>query len=351
MKIAVYAICKNEELFVERWVESVKEADYIIVGDTGSLDFTLKLFDLYPNVIVHKLEISPFRFDTARNQLLSLVPEDADMCISLDLDEVLVEGWRHRIETAKEADRVSYNYVWKFDSEGNRLVEFKTDKIHSRNNYTWIYPCHETLKYTGEGKERIVDLSVDRFLEIQHHPDLSKSRSSYLQLLALGVSENPSDNRMSFYLAREYYFNAYYAEAEKEFRRYLTLGGWNREKAEAYLYLYKITRDISHLYISVTETPTPSTYFYLGYDLYVNQGNENLIIGYIETSLSLVEDTYLIDTILKSSLPYDILSVTYYKIGLLEKALKYAEKALEIEPANERLKLNKSLLQNFKERQ
>ena len=39
-KVAVYAICKNEEKFVKRWYESVKEADGVFVLDTGSTDNT-----------------------------------------------------------------------------------------------------------------------------------------------------------------------------------------------------------------------------------------------------------------------------------------------------------------------
>ena len=38
MKICVYAISKNEEKFVKRWYESMKEADGIYVLDTGSTD-------------------------------------------------------------------------------------------------------------------------------------------------------------------------------------------------------------------------------------------------------------------------------------------------------------------------
>ena len=37
-KVCVYAICKNEEKFINRWVESMKEADEIYVLDTGSTD-------------------------------------------------------------------------------------------------------------------------------------------------------------------------------------------------------------------------------------------------------------------------------------------------------------------------
>ena len=40
MKVYVYAICKNEEKFVDRWVDSMAEADGIYVLDTGSTDDT-----------------------------------------------------------------------------------------------------------------------------------------------------------------------------------------------------------------------------------------------------------------------------------------------------------------------
>ncbi|MCI8588351.1 MAG: glycosyltransferase, partial [Bacilli bacterium] len=43
IKICVYAICKNEEKHIERWIESVKEADDIYVLDTGSTDNSVKL--------------------------------------------------------------------------------------------------------------------------------------------------------------------------------------------------------------------------------------------------------------------------------------------------------------------
>ena len=41
-KIGVYAICKNEEAFVDRWMDSMAEADLIVVTDTGSTDGTVE---------------------------------------------------------------------------------------------------------------------------------------------------------------------------------------------------------------------------------------------------------------------------------------------------------------------
>jgi cellulose synthase/poly-beta-1,6-N-acetylglucosamine synthase-like glycosyltransferase len=39
-KIATYAICKNEQDYVEEWFENVKNSDYVVVLDTGSTDDT-----------------------------------------------------------------------------------------------------------------------------------------------------------------------------------------------------------------------------------------------------------------------------------------------------------------------
>ena len=40
MRIAVYAISKNEEQFAEKFCKSAVDADVIVVGDTGSTDDT-----------------------------------------------------------------------------------------------------------------------------------------------------------------------------------------------------------------------------------------------------------------------------------------------------------------------
>ena len=42
MRIAVYAICKNESQFVDRWMDSMSEADQVVVLDTGSTDDTVE---------------------------------------------------------------------------------------------------------------------------------------------------------------------------------------------------------------------------------------------------------------------------------------------------------------------
>lgn len=87
MRIAVYAICKNESQFVDRWMDSMSEADQVVVLDTGSTDDTVERLKKRGAQVTVEL-ISPWRFDVARNRSLDLVSEDTDICVCTDLDEV-----------------------------------------------------------------------------------------------------------------------------------------------------------------------------------------------------------------------------------------------------------------------
>jgi len=87
VKIAVYAITKNESKHVKQWVEATKGADVQIVLDTGSEDNTYDLLLQYP-VEAHRATLSDFRFDVARNMALDLVPANVDVCVSSDMDKI-----------------------------------------------------------------------------------------------------------------------------------------------------------------------------------------------------------------------------------------------------------------------
>lgn len=94
-----YAICKNESQFVDRFMDSMSEADYVCVLDTGSSDDTVKKLRAR-GAIVGETVVSPWRFDTARNESLGLIPADADICCAIDLDELFHPGWRAALERA-----------------------------------------------------------------------------------------------------------------------------------------------------------------------------------------------------------------------------------------------------------
>ena len=180
-KICVYAISKNEEQFVERFCKSASDADLVLIADTGSTDKTIELAKQH-GARVHDICISPWRFDHARNAALALIPKDIDICVSLDLDEVLEPGWREAIEAAwvDGVTRLRYLYDW-----GLGIV-FYYEKIHARHGYHWHHPCHEYPRADGRITEKFG--TVDKLLVV-HHADHTKSRGQYLDLLELSVKE------------------------------------------------------------------------------------------------------------------------------------------------------------------
>jgi glycosyltransferase involved in cell wall biosynthesis len=254
MKIAVYTIAKNESQFVDRWYESAKDADYLLIADTGSTDDTVeKARALGINVV--EITVDPWRFDVARQLSLDALPEDIDYCVGIDMDELISDGWRTELERCIEegVTRPRYAYVWSHDEQGRSTLTFAGDKIHPRHGYSWCYPVHEVIKKN----DGVIEIQGNCSLEIHHFPDPSKPRSQYLPLLELAAEENPEDARSSHYLAREYFFYGMKEEAEKEFLRHLGLENsrWNPERSYSMRYLYKITNDPLWLKKAVLETP------------------------------------------------------------------------------------------------
>ena len=120
MKVAVYAICKNEARFAARWMASMGEADGVYVLDTGSTDGTAERLRAL-GAVVPEEEIIPWRFDAARNRSLALVPENVDICVCTDLDEVFHPGWRQSLEAAwlPGTGQARYRYTWSFHPDGS----------------------------------------------------------------------------------------------------------------------------------------------------------------------------------------------------------------------------------------
>jgi tetratricopeptide (TPR) repeat protein len=234
VKIAVYAIALNELHHIERFLESAADADVIVVADTGSDDGTVAALRA-GGAVVHSISVRPWRFDDARNAALALIADDVDVCIPLDLDEVLAPGWRPQLEAQwGEATRGRYNYVWSHLADGRPGTTFSYDRIHARHGYRWVYPCHEALC-----ADRIEERAVQLGLEVHHWPDPDKSRGGYLGLLEVAVAEQPDDPRMSHYLGREYMFADRHEAAVAELRRHVSLPRtvWRAERAASYRYI------------------------------------------------------------------------------------------------------------------
>lgn len=343
MKIAVYTIALNERQFVERWHESAKEADYILIADTGSTDGTVELAKEL-GITVVPISVKPWRFDDARNASLAALPADIDYCIALDMDEVLVEGWRKHLETVPtQTTRPRYKYTWNWNPDGSPGLQYGGDKIHKRHGYRWKHPVHEVLV-----TDRIQQIENWVGLEIHHHPDDTKPRSQYFPLLAQSVIEDPHDDRNAFYYARELFFYGKFAEAIEEFKRHLSLprAVWKPERAASMRYIAKMSDDFMEaedwFKKAVEEAPDRREAYVELAKLYYENNRWFDCLDVAEEALRITEKPleYLCEEFAWGSAPYDYAAIASYRLGLTDKAKEYGEKAVELNPTDERLKRN-----------
>jgi len=342
MKVAVYTIALNEEQFVKRWYESARDADYLLIADTGSTDKTIKLAkSLGINVI--NINVVPWRFDDARNAALAALPNDIDYCIALDMDEVLQTGWKNELQKAFDAKytRPRYQYTWSWLEDGKPGLQYGGDKIHSRKDYRWKHPVHEVL-----GTSTIDEVQGWIGLEIHHYPDSSKSRGQYLPLLALSVKEDPHDDRNAFYYARELFFNDSIEQATEEFKRYLNLPTalWGAERGRAYRYLAQCNPNEALDYLNKSlyeDASRRETYVDIALYYYRLEDWKN-VFEFSEKALAIKDKPldYLCEEFAWNELPYDLAAISAYNLQNFDLAKSYGKIALDLQPNDKRLQNN-----------
>ena len=338
VKVAVYSIAKDEAKHVERWAASAMDADHVILMDTGSTDGTVELAEDL-GVTVHQRLIKPWRFDLARNTALALVPDDVEYCIALDLDEVLVPGWRTALETAHREGwtRPRYRYTWSWNADGSPGLVYGGDKIHTRHGYVWRHPVHEVITPLGEERQGWVSL------QIHHFPDATKSRSQYLTLLAQSVTEDPSDDRNAYYYARELHFAGRSDEALREFTRYLALPSatWDAERSKAMRYLAQLEPDQAERWLlkATAEAPHRREPWVDLAQHYHDRQAWPLSLAAALRALEVTDQPleYLCEPDAWGAKPHDLAAIAAHWMGNGELARFHGGKAVEFEPTNERL--------------
>lgn len=353
-KVCVYAISKNEEKFVEKWVTSMKEADLIVVADTGSTDGTVdKLKAL--NVQVEQITVSPWRFDIARNLSMDFLPEDTDICVCTDLDEVFDPGWREKLEQAwkKDTTRLRYLYTYGFDANGKPIVTYLYEKIHLRHNFRWIYPVHEILEYSGTDPDTYV---VETGIHLKHYPDHSKSRGNYLKLLELSAKEFPEYDRNIHYLGREYMFHQQYEDAIKTLKYHLTLPSalWADERsasmrfiARCYMALKNPQQAICWFYRAIAEAPHLREPYIELAKLGFTLNDWPMVYHLVNSALKITKRTgsYLDEESSWGAVLYDLGSISCFYLGLYDQSLLFGKEALTRSPDDTRLQNNLALIE------
>lgn len=349
-KICVYAICKNEEKFVDSFMSTACEADYVVVSDTGSTDTTIeKLRSL--GAIVHSIEVNPFRFDEARQKSLDNVPDDVDICLSVDLDEILDSGWYECIQKHWQDDTMQGEYLHHYWIKDDKpMGSFINNRMHTRRGFRWIYPCHEVLECTENKPVKSVFIND---MILRHFPDCSKSRNSYLPLLELTAKEY-NIARSLYLLGAEYIGAGMWDKGIETLEKYFKLPDciWPEERAasmrhmaKAYLEKGELQLAQNWLYKAIAECPERREAYIDMTLLGIRQQDYEGVLYFAIQALKIEHPPLGSTTSVYAwdATPYDMAAIACYHLGLKERALEYSKEAIKTSPEDNRLRDNHAL--------
>lgn len=224
MNACVYAICKNEDKNIIKWIDSVyKDADLIVLLDTGSTDNTIKFINSY-NDYDSKLyfynydkHYEDFSFSDARNYCLDKAKNIIStlefgilnwIFISLDIDEFIHENGINKIKN-----------IWNLNYDTIQLISISDNikipvnhKVHGYN-FHWERNIHEIIVRDDGLREKDWNILLSN-IKYDHIQDKSKQRD-YLKLLLNSYHKGDISSTTLSYIAWEYYNRKQYDECFK----------------------------------------------------------------------------------------------------------------------------------------
>jgi glycosyltransferase involved in cell wall biosynthesis len=215
--LSVALIAKDEEEFLGACLESVKDADEIVVVDTGSTDATVSIASEYTDKIV----LDQWRDDFSDARNVARANCTGDWIYSIDADHINLTP----IDDIKaEIDRVSPEHsVASITINNHHKAAWLFQ--NAPDNY-WVGRVHEVLS-------RIATIETD--IHQQTRPRAEPNTKRNLRIL----QKSPDTPRTRFYLGREYFDLGDYPKAISWLRRYLDEPAFPAEEAEAWLTLAK----------------------------------------------------------------------------------------------------------------
>lgn len=198
MQTAIYTIAKNEAHNVAAFMKAAEDVP-VYVLDTGSTDDTVELLKKHGANVEQQI-ITPWRFDSARNAALEMVPNSVDYCVSLDMDEVIEPGWQEKLKTEWRGNIGNYQYIggWRDKEKTIPICIGPRTRLHTRAGFTWERHIHEVIAPLPTTKMTIFNSTV----LVRHYQN--GIQRNYNPALDVYITENPKDVNSRIQRAAEY---------------------------------------------------------------------------------------------------------------------------------------------------
>lgn len=205
MKVTLYAICKNEEKNVERFIENSKKFTDTIVVDTGSTDNTVQLLrDAGITVYEHPQSREEFDFSKARNHALSYI--ETDWAFSLDFNEDIENFFSEGLDVvAEEFTAFKHERYDKVDESDPTLSNTAHVRFHRTKSYIWINAVHETPMFIPSEEylnESLVDTTIKITKNVHNTVD---KQLFYLSLCEREFEKDPNNSYYLWFIFKHYF--------------------------------------------------------------------------------------------------------------------------------------------------
>lgn len=206
MNVTLYAIAKNEEKNIEKFLENSKKFTHTVVVDTGSTDDTVQLLrDAGIEVHEHPQTREEFDFSVARNQALSYVK--TDWAFSLDFNEDVDDFFPEGFDVIA-GEFTNFKHL-RFDNNGEG-DPVQSNEVHIRfhrtRNYKWSNAVHEIPTFIST-EDYPQESSVDTTIKITK----KVVRSIDKELFYLSICERESKKDPTNWYYTWFIFNHYFS--------------------------------------------------------------------------------------------------------------------------------------------
>lgn len=223
MKLSVAIIAHNEEEIIRKLLESVKDADEIVVNANGCTDNTVQICTEYTDKVYTDYKWID-NFADARNWTIAKATGDWVLCI--DCDNELEPGGIKKIKNSPLLEtKNALDVTWWCETGSHKLPWlFKRCK----ENY-FIGAVHEYLSSRADGDSGVK-------IKYTSSPSHKYDPNRNIRILEKELAKNPDAVRERYYYAREFFYKGDWGKVVQEIDKYLLVSNWLPEKVDA-LYL------------------------------------------------------------------------------------------------------------------
>lgn len=355
MNISLCMIVRDEEKTLARCLDSVKDiVDEIIIVDTGSTDQTKEIAKGYTDLLYDFEWVDDF--SVARNYAFSKGTQEYLMWLDAD-DVILPEDRQQLLELKKTIDPNIDCIIMKYNltsrEDGQISSSFYRERIVKRNKgFKWHDPIHEYIYYAGNVQK--VDIAIT-------HKKIDLPTRRNLEIIEKYIANgNELSERNWFYYARELFRVGEIDKAMVYYNKFLdTNKGLNSNYLDSCIELSSCydnkKDDINSLktLLRYFEKDGPRAeiccklgYYYKDREQYEKAIEWFKLAPYTSkpNSLGAIMPHYW------DYVPYMELCSCYYRLGKIDEAIKYNEKAAISRPNNSKICHNRSFLSAIKEK-